>query len=179
MFEVTEKASEMIKDYVKDKEMNLAIRIMMNQGGWSGPSLGLALDESHDDDEVFMDRGIKYVVNKTILDQVKPITVDYINSPRGSGFKLISSMDAIRSCTPSCSCWLFRTAGEKERQRTFPPFFLIPHFFCCLSILTFGFRSPAVKIPAGSDFSEVSSAEEALHQLDSILLTYESRFPDW
>jgi iron-sulfur cluster assembly protein len=64
----------------------------------------MALDESHDDDEVFTDRGIKYVVSKSLLDQVKPITVDYITSPRGSGFKLTSSMDAMRTCTPSCSC---------------------------------------------------------------------------
>jgi hypothetical protein len=33
MFQVTEKASDMIKDYLKDKEAHLAIRVMMNQGG--------------------------------------------------------------------------------------------------------------------------------------------------
>jgi Fe-S cluster assembly iron-binding protein IscA len=33
MFEVSEKASEMIKDYLKDKEENLAIRVLMNEGG--------------------------------------------------------------------------------------------------------------------------------------------------
>lgn len=33
MFQVSEKASEMIKDYLKDKEANLAIRVMMQEGG--------------------------------------------------------------------------------------------------------------------------------------------------
>jgi len=33
MFEITEKQAKMIKDYLKDKETNLAIRVMMNQGG--------------------------------------------------------------------------------------------------------------------------------------------------
>jgi hypothetical protein len=33
MFEVTEKASEMIKDFLKDKEGNPSIRIMLSQGG--------------------------------------------------------------------------------------------------------------------------------------------------
>ncbi len=33
MLEVTEKASEMIKDFLKDKEEIPAIRIMLSQGG--------------------------------------------------------------------------------------------------------------------------------------------------
>ena len=33
MLEVTEKASEMIKDFLKDKEVIPAIRIMLSQGG--------------------------------------------------------------------------------------------------------------------------------------------------
>jgi Fe-S cluster assembly iron-binding protein IscA len=33
MFQVSEKASEMIKNYLKDKEESLAIRVMMQEGG--------------------------------------------------------------------------------------------------------------------------------------------------
>jgi len=33
MFEVTEKASEMIKDFLKDKEEIPSIRVMLSQGG--------------------------------------------------------------------------------------------------------------------------------------------------
>jgi Fe-S cluster assembly iron-binding protein IscA len=33
MFEVTEKASEMIKDFLKDREEIPSIRIMLSQGG--------------------------------------------------------------------------------------------------------------------------------------------------
>ena len=33
MFEVTEKASEMIKDFLKDKEDTPAIRVMHSRGG--------------------------------------------------------------------------------------------------------------------------------------------------
>ena len=33
MFQVTEKASEMIKDYLKDKEANLGVRVTMYEGG--------------------------------------------------------------------------------------------------------------------------------------------------
>jgi len=33
MFEVTEKASEMLKDFLKDREDSPAIRVMLSQGG--------------------------------------------------------------------------------------------------------------------------------------------------
>ncbi len=65
----------------------------------------MALDESHDDDEVFTDRDVKYLVNKALLEKVKPIAVDYVTNPRGGGFVLSSSLDAARSCGTSCSTW--------------------------------------------------------------------------
>jgi len=64
----------------------------------------LALDESNEKDEIISDRDITYVIEKTLLDEVKPIAIDFINTPRGSGFKLSSSLDANRTCGSSCSC---------------------------------------------------------------------------
>ena len=104
MFEVTEKASEMIKDFLKDKDEIPAIRLMMSQGGWSGPSLGLALDELRDDDEVFDDRELKFVVEKDFYEKIKPIKVDYVETPMGAGFNISSNMPKPEStCGSSCS----------------------------------------------------------------------------
>ena len=63
----------------------------------------MALDESHEEDEVFTDRDVKYLVNKTLLEKIKPIAVDYVSNPRGAGFVLSSSLDAAGSCGTSCS----------------------------------------------------------------------------
>lgn len=65
----------------------------------------MALDESHDDDEVFTDRDVTYLVNKILFEQVKPVAIDYVQTPRGEGFKLSSKMDAAGggSCGSSCS----------------------------------------------------------------------------
>ena len=104
MLEVTEKASEMIKDFLKDKDEIPAIRIMLSQGGWSGPSLGMALDESRENDKVFDDKGLTYVVEKSLYESIKPITVDYVNSPMGAGFNIASNMQMGASCGSSCSC---------------------------------------------------------------------------
>lgn len=105
MLEITEKASEMIKDFLKDKDEIQAIRIMLSQGGCSGPGLGMALDEPRDDDREFEDSGIKFIVENSLYERVKPIKVDYVESHMGSGFNITSSMPVqASSCGSSCSC---------------------------------------------------------------------------
>jgi len=64
----------------------------------------MALDESTKDDEIFEDRGVTYLVEKTLFEKVKPIEVDFITTPRGAGFKLTSSLNQESACGSSCSC---------------------------------------------------------------------------
>ena len=104
MFNVSEKASEMIKDFLKGKEDNSNIRVFLSQGGWSGPSLGMALDEPKENDEIIEDNGITFLVEKTLLDQAKPINVDFVESAMGSGFSITSNMQLGGACGTSCSC---------------------------------------------------------------------------
>jgi len=63
--------------------------------------LGLALDEPRENDGVFDQQGITYLIDKELFDRVKPIKVDFVNTPRGSGFSISSNMQ--RSCG-DCSC---------------------------------------------------------------------------
>jgi Fe-S cluster assembly iron-binding protein IscA len=65
----------------------------------------MALDEPGKDDEVFDKEGTKFVIEKDIFDQAKPINVDYVESPQGSGFRVTSSLSAAgASCGSGCSC---------------------------------------------------------------------------
>jgi len=64
----------------------------------------MALDESTTGDEVFEDRGVKFLVEKALFEKVKPIDVDFIETPRGGGFKLNSSLSQQSACGSSCSC---------------------------------------------------------------------------
>lgn len=65
----------------------------------------MALDESQGNDEIFTDKGITFLVDKGLLEEVKPINVDFIESDMGSGFKLTSSLAAGAGCGSSCgSC---------------------------------------------------------------------------
>jgi iron-sulfur cluster assembly protein len=64
----------------------------------------MALDELRDEDESFDSDGITYVVDKELLNRVKPIKIDYTSSAMGSGFSISSSMNAASGCGSSCSC---------------------------------------------------------------------------
>jgi iron-sulfur cluster assembly protein len=63
----------------------------------------MALDEPKNDDEIVDQNGITYLINKQLLEQVKPVTVDYLDSGYGSGFSISSSLAKGNSCG-SCSC---------------------------------------------------------------------------
>jgi Fe-S cluster assembly iron-binding protein IscA len=65
----------------------------------------MALDEPKQDDQVFEDNGLKFVINQTLYDEIQPITVDFIETPHGSGFKLSSNfVPAGGSCGTCSSC---------------------------------------------------------------------------
>ncbi len=103
MFTVTDKASEVIKEFLKDKDENSAIRITISMG-CCGPALGMALDEPKDEDQMIDEKGIKFVIDKDLLNQAQPISVDFIETPRGSGFQLTSALPkAEGGCGSSCS----------------------------------------------------------------------------
>jgi len=65
----------------------------------------MALDEPKNEDEVFNEKGTKFIIDKDLLNQVKPINVDFIESAGSSGFKLTSSLAPSGGCGSSCgSC---------------------------------------------------------------------------
>jgi Fe-S cluster assembly iron-binding protein IscA len=65
----------------------------------------MALDEPLDGDEVIEDKGITFIIDKVLLQEAKPINVDFITSPNGSGFKLSSPLTVAgeAGCGGSCS----------------------------------------------------------------------------
>jgi len=68
--------------------------------------MGMALDEPGENDEIIKDNGVTYLVDKILLEQAKPISVDFIDGEKGSGFSISSNLpkpegDSCSSCT-SC-----------------------------------------------------------------------------
>src|SRR5271157_5569009 len=103
MFEVSEEASEKIKQFLKGREGLQAIRVLMTEGGWRGPYLVMALDEQKEDDEVFAERGVTFVIEKALFERVKPIRIDYTHSTLGSGYTLKSElMEGMKGVSVGC-----------------------------------------------------------------------------
>lgn len=104
MLQVSPKANEMIKEFLKDREEPHSIRIFLTMG-CSGPTLGMALDEPQEDDEVILDGGLTFIIEKELLEEAKPIIVDFVSGPMGSGFTLTSSLKFFGGCGGDCgSC---------------------------------------------------------------------------
>jgi Fe-S cluster assembly iron-binding protein IscA len=59
----------------------------------------LALDEPNDNDEVYDISGFKYVVDKELVEQAKPIKIDFM----GMGFNITSSIVFEKGCGSCCA----------------------------------------------------------------------------
>ncbi len=63
----------------------------------------MTLDESRNEDQVFAQDGVAFVIEKGLLGEVQPVTVDYIVTPDGEGFTITSGYTKEDGCG-SCSC---------------------------------------------------------------------------
>lgn len=52
----------------------------------------MALDGPQENDEVFTQQGVKFVIDKGLLEEAKPINIDFIESAMGAGFMLKSAL---------------------------------------------------------------------------------------
>ena len=92
MFEVTQEASNRIKEFLKEQKDPKPIRILVTDGGFRGAYLVMAQDDRKEGDEVIVDRDVTFVVEKSLLERTKPIRIDYVQSTLGSGYILDSRL---------------------------------------------------------------------------------------
>ena len=90
MFDVTELAAQNLKSYMEQNKINSALRVALMSGGWAGPSLGLALDEPKDNDKVYENDSLKFLVEESLLTTCGSIKVDFIDAGPRSGFGITS-----------------------------------------------------------------------------------------
>lgn len=65
--------------------------------------MGMALDEPNDKDQVVELDGLTYLVDTTLMNQARPIKVDYVEDGHCSGFAITSMLSQPNACG-SCSC---------------------------------------------------------------------------
>ncbi|MCG6881363.1 MAG: hypothetical protein LJE96_19745 [Deltaproteobacteria bacterium] len=89
MLNITRSAKQAVREIVVREETLSPIRIMM-AGGCIGPRLGMLFDQARPEDQVFEVEGIQYVIDRKLLFQFQPITVDYITDSSGGRFCITS-----------------------------------------------------------------------------------------
>lgn len=67
----------------------------------------MALDESQENDEVITEKGITFLVEKSLYQEAKPISIEFVESAMGSGFMVKSNLAKSGGCDSSgssCCC---------------------------------------------------------------------------
>lgn len=52
----------------------------------------MALDAQKEDDVIFYEKGVKFVIEEALFERVKPIRIDYTHSTLGSGYTMESQL---------------------------------------------------------------------------------------
>ncbi len=63
----------------------------------------MALDEQRDGDNVYTKDGITFVMNIELLNDAKPVVVDFMESDYGSGYAISSNLPKGGACGGSCT----------------------------------------------------------------------------
>jgi len=63
----------------------------------------MALDESNENDAVFENDGLTFIVEKKLLEDAKTFEVDYQVSTQGEGFTISSGLKQADGCGTGCS----------------------------------------------------------------------------
>jgi iron-sulfur cluster assembly protein len=104
MFVVSEKATEKVREFFKSRDKIQPLRIIVAGVGWKGPTLGMALDEPNENDEVFTQDEFTFIIEKKLLEQAQPVNVDYISNAMGEGFIINSNLGSDADCGGCTSC---------------------------------------------------------------------------
>lgn len=59
----------------------------------------MALDEPEESDEKFEKDGLNFVINKQLLEDIKPVKIDFLETDNGSGFYISSGLSGCGTCS--------------------------------------------------------------------------------
>jgi iron-sulfur cluster assembly accessory protein len=101
MITLTENAQKAISRFIKGAETPVqGLRISVTGGGCSGMQYGLALEETPNNDDTIVEvSGLKLFVDPYSAPMLNGVTVDFLDSMEGSGFKFENP-----NATASCGC---------------------------------------------------------------------------
>ena len=115
MITLTDKAISAVSRFIANSEMpNAALRIEVTDGGCSGLQYGLKLEANEtENDTVIECGGVKVLIDAESLPALSGMSVDFIDSIEGSGFKF-TNPNAVKSCACGTSFTTNSNGGEAK-----------------------------------------------------------------
>lgn len=101
MLQVTEQAVEKVRQLMeKEGQAGHGLRVAVQGGGCSGFQYGLSYEkEQKENDHVLEFNGLKVFVDAMSMMYLEEVTVDYVDSLNGAGFKIGNP-----KATGTCGC---------------------------------------------------------------------------
>ena len=97
MFNATEKAVNNLSHYLEANNMQTGIRITCRHGKSTKPRLGILFGTAKVSDQTFEVQGVRFVVNRELLEKSGGITLDYNGQGPDKGYKL-SPTNPVADC---------------------------------------------------------------------------------
>jgi iron-sulfur cluster assembly accessory protein len=99
MIKLTPGAISAVEKFIKGSDVPVAgLRIAISGGGCSGFQYGMSLEQSRNEDDTVLDYGaVTLLVDPFSAPLLNGVTVDFVDSLNGSGFKF-SNPNASSSC---------------------------------------------------------------------------------
>lgn len=99
MITLTENAIQAVGRFISSSDKPTGgLRIEVTDGGCSGLSYGLKLEAEQNTDDTLIDYGsVKVFVDPLSLPKLDGMTIDFLDSLEGSGFKF-TNPNAVKSC---------------------------------------------------------------------------------
>lgn len=101
MLSLTESAQAAVNRFMTSAEEPVTgLRISVTGGGCSGMQYGMALEKISNDDDTIIECGeVKVFVDPASLPLLDGVTVDFLDTMEGSGFKFVNP-----NATNTCGC---------------------------------------------------------------------------
>ncbi len=103
---ITELAAEKVHDLMAERELEgHALRVFVAGASCSGVQYGLAFEETpREEDKTLQLDGLTVVVDANSLPFVTGVHIDYVETPRGAGFRITNPSASPQSlCGGGCS----------------------------------------------------------------------------
>lgn len=91
MITIADLAQQRLKEYLQQNSIESSIRVALMSGGCAGSSLGLALDEKKENDNVTELEGLTILIDEALLAQCDKVHIDYVDADARSGFSITSA----------------------------------------------------------------------------------------